>query len=295
MNNTLRTGMLLAAMTALFAMVGFAIAGATGAFMALIFAAVMNFITYWNADKIVLKMYKAQPVKGGEVYDLVQQLAANAGLPMPKFYVIPTDQPNAFATGRNPENAAVAVTKGIVNVLTPDELGGVIAHELAHIKNRDTLTMTMTATLAGAISALGNMLTFSSMRSSNENRVAGLGALAAIILAPFAAMLVQMAISRTREYSADAVGAEICGNPLALASALRKISAAAKHVPNPIAERNPSSAQLHIINPLAGINMDNLFSTHPSTANRIAALEAMAKNGVKSAARKGKSGPITRY
>jgi heat shock protein HtpX len=206
----------------------------------------------------------------------VRDLARRANLPMPKVYLIENDQPNAFATGRNPQNAAVAATTGLLSQLTPEELSGVMAHELSHVEHRDTLTMTITATLAGAISMLGNFAFFFGGSRENNNPFGFVGVLVAMIVAPLAAMLVQMAISRTREYSADRRGAEICGNPLWLASALRKIATAASHTVNPAAERNPATAHLFIVNPLSGTRMDNLFSTHPDTENRIAALEAMA-------------------
>jgi heat shock protein HtpX len=214
-----------------------------------------------------------------EFYLMIRDLAANAGLPMPKVYIYDNPQPNAFATGRNPENAAVAASTGLIHALSPQEVAGVMAHELAHIQNRDTLTMTITATLAGAISMLGNFaFLFSGNRDNNNNSnpLGFIGVLAAMIVAPLAAMLVQMAISRTREYSADRRGAEICGNPLWLASALGKIAGAAHAVPNYEAERNPATAHMFIINPLSGERMDNLFSTHPNTENRIAALQQMA-------------------
>src|SRR5690606_3381222 len=207
-------------------------------------------------------------------------LAARAGLPMPRVYIIENPQPNAFATGRNPQNAAVAATTGLISRLTPQELSGVMAHELAHVEHRDTLTMTITATLAGAISMLGNFAFFFGGSRDNNNPFGFVGVLVAMIVAPLAAMLVQMAISRTREYSADRRGAEICGNPLWLASALDKIARNAQRIHNPDAERNPATAHLFIINPLSGQRMDNLFSTHPNTENRIAALQDMARQGV---------------
>jgi heat shock protein HtpX len=278
--NVMRTAMLLAFMTALFMGVGFLIGGRGGMMIALLMAAAMNLFSYWNSDKMVLSAYRAQEVderSAPEFYQIIRELAANAGLPMPKVYVYDNPQPNAFATGRNPENAAVAASTGLLQMLTPDEVAGVMAHELAHVQNRDTLTMTITATLAGAISMLGNFaFFFGGNRESNNNPLGFIGVLVAMIVAPLAAMLVQMAISRTREYSADRRGAEICRNPLALASALAKIAGTAHQIPNYDAERNPATAHMFIINPLSGERMDNLFSTHPDTRNRIAALEQMA-------------------
>lgn len=277
--NILRTAMLLAFMTALFMGIGLLIGGRGGMMIALLIALAMNVFSYWTSDKMVLRMYDAQEVdarSAPEYYGIVQNLAANAGLPMPRVYVINNPQPNAFATGRNPQNAAVAASTGLLQALTYDEVAGVMAHELAHVQNRDTLTMTLTATLAGAISMLANFAFLFRGNRETNHPLGILGTLAAVIIAPFAAMIVQMAVSRTREYSADRRGAEICGQPLALASALRKISGAAHHVPNAAAERNPATAHMFIINPLSGERMDNLFSTHPATENRIAALEDMA-------------------
>lgn len=277
--NMIRTAMLLAFMTALFMGVGYMLGGAGGMMIAFVIAAGMNLFSYWNADKMVLRMHHAVEVderSAPEYYGIVRSLAAKAGLPMPRVYLIQNPQPNAFATGRNPQNAAVAATTGLLERLSPEEVAGVMAHELAHVQNRDTLTMTITATLAGAISMLGNFALFFGGGRSNNNPFGFIGILVAMIVAPFAAMLVQMAISRTREYSADKRGAEICGNPLWLASALNKIARSAKQVVNPDAERNPATAHMFIINPLSGRNMDGLFSTHPDTGNRIAALEAMA-------------------
>lgn len=275
--NAIRTGMLLAVMTALFMGVGYLIGGPAGMVIAFVVAAGMNLFGYWNADRMVLSMHHAVEVDeraAPEYYRVVRDLVRRANLPMPKVYLIENEQPNAFATGRNPRNAAVAATTGLLHRLTPEELSGVMAHELAHVEHRDTLTMTITATLAGAISMLGNFAFFFGGSRDNSNPFGFVGILAAMIVAPLAAMLVQMAISRTREYSADRRGAEICGNPLWLASALRKI--AARRIVNPSAERNPATAHLFIVNPLSGTRMDNLFSTHPDTENRIAALEALA-------------------
>lgn len=278
--NTLRTAMLLAAMTALFMGVGFLIGGSGGMMIALVVAAGMNLFSYWNADKMVLSMHRAVEVderNAPEYFAIVKGLVQRAGLPMPKVYLIDNDQPNAFATGRNPQNAAVAATTGLLRRLSHEEVAAVMAHELAHVQNRDTLTMTIVATLAGAISMLGNFAFFFGGNRENNNPLGFIGVLVAMVVAPFAAMIVQMAVSRTREYSADRRGAEICGNPLWLASALDKIARGAERIPNPDAERNPATAHLFIINPLSGERMDNLFSTHPATENRIAALQAMAR------------------
>ena len=279
--NILRTAMLLAFMTALFMAVGYLIGGSGGMMIAFLIAAGMNFFGYWNADKMVLRMHHAVEVderNAPEYYGIVRDLSARAGLPMPKTYLIQNPQPNAFATGRNPENAAVAATTGLLERLSYEEVAGVMAHELAHVQNRDTLTMTITATLAGAISMLGNFAFFFG-GNRNNNPLGFIGILVAIIVAPLAAALVQMAISRTREYSADRRGAEICGQPLWLASALGKIARSAERVHNPDAERNPATAHMFIINPLSGERRDNLFSTHPATENRIRALQAMANEG----------------
>ena len=274
--NGLKTLMLLAAMTALFMGLGYTLGGSGGALIALVIAAGMNLFTFWNADKIVLKMHNAREVDGRtapEYVGIIQQLAGRAGLPMPKVYVVDSPHPNAFATGRNPENAAVAATTGLLAMLSRDELAGVMAHELAHVKNRDTLIMTMTATIAGAISFLANFGLFF-RGGDSDNRGNMLAMIAAVIIAPFAAMLVQMAISRTREYSADRAGAAISGNPRALASALAKLAQGAARVPNPVSLRNPAAASLYIVP--SGTGRDSLFSTHPDTGNRIAALEEMA-------------------
>ena len=274
--NMVKTAMLIAFMTALFMGVGFMIGGTGGMMIALVIATCMNLFSYWKSDKMVLSMHRAKEVSrqnAPEYYGIVEQLADRAGLPMPKVYVIDNPQPNAFATGRNPENSAVAATTGLLNALTEEEVAGVMAHELAHIQNRDTLTMTITATLAGAISMLGNFAMF--FGGNRNNPLGFIGVLAAMIVAPFAAMIVQMAISRTREYSADRRGAEICDNPMWLASALEKIAAASGRTVNEDAERNPATAHMFIINPLNGQRADNLFSTHPATENRIKALRQM--------------------
>jgi heat shock protein HtpX len=270
--NQFKTMMLLAALTALFMGLGYTLGGSGGALIALLIAAAMNLVTYWNADKIVLSMHGAREVDARTAPDLVrtvETLARRAALPMPRVYLIESPHPNAFATGRNPENAAVAATTGLLGLLDRDEVAAVMAHELAHVRNRDTLIMTMTATIAGAISFLANFGFF--FRGDNRNPLA---MLAAVFLAPFAAMLVQLAISRTREYGADRAGAEICGNPRALASALAKLAAGAQRIPNPVAARNPAAASLYIVPGLG--RGDSLFSTHPDTGNRIAALEGLA-------------------
>lgn len=275
MHGNMRTFILMAAMTALLMGMGWLIGGQGGMVLALVFAGAGNLWAWWNSDKAVLRQHGAMPVTEAEAPDLVRMvraLADRAGLPMPRVYVLATEQPNAFATGRNPENSAVAVTQGLLRILTREELAGVIAHELAHIKHRDTLIMTVTATMAGAIAMLGNLMLF----TGNRERPGGaLGGILAMILAPLAAMLVQMAISRSREYVADRSGAEICGNPMALASALAKIANAAGRTVNIPAERNPASASMFIINPLGALRMDHLFSTHPSTQERIDLLAQM--------------------
>ncbi|MGH6770015.1 MAG: zinc metalloprotease HtpX [Xanthobacteraceae bacterium] len=293
--NYLRTAILLAGLTALFMGVGYLIGGQTGALIALAIAAAMNVFSYWNSDRMVLSMHGAQEVDEASAPDLfrmVRDLAGRAELPMPKVYIMDNPQPNAFATGRNPEHSAVAVTTGLLNQLSRDEAAGVIAHELAHIKNRDTLIMTITATIAGAISMLAQFgMFFSGNRNSNNGGFGIIGTLAMVILAPIAAMLVQMAISRTREYSADRLGGMIVGRPLVLASALSRISDTAQQVPNETAEQNPATAHLFIINPLTGGHgWDNLFSTHPATENRIAALQQLAAEMGQSGGGRGGSG-----
>jgi heat shock protein HtpX len=284
MRNHLRTFMLLAALTAVFVGAGYAVGGPGGMTVAFALAAAMNLIGYWNADRIVLSMYRARAVDANDPEPLVRnyaadvaELAARAGLPRPRVYVIDQDQPNAFATGRDPEHAAVAATRGLLTLLDRREIRGVMGHELAHVKHRDTLTMTITATLAGAVSALANFAFFLGGRDENGRPTGVVGAIVVAVVAPLAAALVQMAISRGREYEADRGGAEISGDPEALAQALRKIEAYARGgVFNPDAERNPATAHLFIINPLSGHGADNLFSTHPATENRVAALMAMA-------------------
>ncbi len=278
--NYMKTAILLAGMTALFMGIGFLIGGRTGMLVALAVAAAMNFWSYWGSDRAVLNMYGAQEVDQNSAPDLYQmtwEMAQRAGMSMPRLFIIHEDQPNAFATGRNPENAAVAVNTGLLNALTREEVAGVIAHELAHIKNRDTLTMTITATLAGAVSMLANFAAFSGSSNDNRGGFGIIGTIAMMILAPLAASIVQMAISRSREYEADKLGAEICGNPMWLASALDKIAGAHDRTVNNTAEHNPQTAHMFIINPLSGERMDNLFSTHPDTGNRIAALQQLAQ------------------
>ncbi|MBB34574.1 MAG: zinc metalloprotease HtpX [Hirschia sp.] len=285
-SNHLRTFALIAAMTALFMGVGFLIGGQIGMIIALALAGVGNFISYWNADKIVLSMYRAKEVDETHSDPRIRayasdvlEMAANAGLPRPRVTIVENSQPNAFATGRNPEHAAVAATTGLLSMLDRREVRGVMAHELAHVRNRDTLTMTVTATIAGAISALAN---FAFFFGGNRDRPGGLiGTIAIMILAPMAASLVQMAISRGREYEADAGGAEISGDPEALARALQKIEQIAHggRAVNQQAERNPATAHMFIINPLNGKGADNLFSTHPATKNRVAALMKLAGMG----------------
>ena len=275
---TAKTFILLAAMTAIFMAIGFLVGGTAGMILAFVVAAGMNIFAWWNSDKMVLRMQGAQEVLPDTKNPMlrafgedVARLAENAGLPAPRIYIIDTPQPNAFATGRNPQNAAVAATTGLLNMLTREEVAGVMAHELAHVQNRDTLTMTVTATLAGAIGRLANFALF-----FGRERTGLIGSIAIMIFAPMAAGLVQMAISRSREYVADKRGAEICGNPLWLASALEKIERGARAQINPYAERSPAMAHMYISNPLNGRGADNLFSTHPSTANRVEALRRMA-------------------
>jgi heat shock protein HtpX len=268
--NFIKTAMLLAALTALFMALGYMFGGTGGAMIALLLAAGLNFFAYWNADKIVLKMHNAREVdarSAPEFHAMVARLAERAGLPMPKVYIIDEPNPNAFATGRNPENAAVAATTGLLAMLSREEVEAVMAHELGHVRNRDTLIMTMVATIAGAVSMIANFGLF-----FGGNRQNPIAAIAAVLLAPIAAMIVQMAISRTREYGADNAGADICGNPAALASALAKIARPAKQIPSRAAMRNPAAAELYIV----PVGVSELFSTHPSTEKRIARLQAMA-------------------
>jgi len=272
-----RTALLMAAMTGLFLAFGFLLGGEVGMTLAFIIAAGMNIFAYWNSDKMVLRMHGARRVTNSqapELVSLVEKLASQANLPMPAVYIINSAQPNAFATGRNPENAAVAASTGLLKCLNREEIEGVMAHELAHIKNRDTLLMTITATLAGAISMLANFALF--FGDNRNNPLGLLGTILMMVLAPLAAMLVQMAISRTREYAADKMGAEISGKPVALANALAKLQQGATHTENPSAEASPATAHLFIVNPLHGKSFDNLFSTHPRMEERIRRLEDMA-------------------
>ncbi len=276
--NYLRTAVLLAGLTALFLAVGFMLGGGDGMVLAFLLALGMNLFAYWRSDKLVLRMYGAREVDrraAPALYGIVEQLADNAGLPMPRVHIIESDQPNAFATGRNPENAAVAITSGLLKRLDNEEVAGVMAHELAHVKSRDTLVMTVTATIAGAIGMLANFALFFGGRG-RDNPLGIVGVLALAILAPLAAMLVQTAISRAREFEADRRGAEICGRPLWLAAALGKLEAAAKRVDNRVAEANPATAHLFIVNPLHARRMAGLFSTHPATEERIRRLREMA-------------------
>jgi heat shock protein HtpX len=293
-----RTAILLAALTALFMGIGYLIGGQGGMLLALLVAGAMNLFAYWNSDKMVLRMYGAHEVderSAPELSALVKRLATNAGLPMPRVYIMDNPQPNAFATGRNPENAAVAVTTGLMRTVDEAELAGVIAHELGHIRNRDTLLMTITATVAGAISMLANFGLYFGGRSNDSGHIGIVGTLLLVILGPLAAALVQMAISRTREYEADRAGAEISRDPLSLATALQKIAATAHRIPNMEAERNPASAHLFIVNPLSGARMDNLFATHPNVENRVERLHAMARemgeSGTSPRRRPGATGP----
>ncbi len=272
--------MLLAGIVALFGVIGGLIGGKNGMMMALFFGGIMNFFAYWYSADMVLKMYQAQqvnPQNAPDLYHMVEELAARANLPMPKVYVINQNQPNAFATGRNPENAAVAFTTGIMQALTYDELRGVAAHELSHVKHRDILISTVSATVAGAISALASMAMWFGVRDENGHRN-WLASLLIGIFAPMAAAVIQMAISRSREYLADKGAAELTNQPLALASALHKIDQLARGIILDTAEQHPATAQMMIINPLSGEGKDNLFSTHPSTYNRIVALENMARD-----------------
>lgn len=276
--NYVRTGILMAGLTALFGAVGYLLGGAGGMLIALGIAVATNLYSYWNSDRLALAAHNAHEVDAAtapELYGMVRDLAARANLPMPRVYLIDEDQPNAFATGRNPQNAAVAATTGIMRTLSYDELAGVMAHELAHIKNHDTLTMTITATMAGAISSLTTFGMF--FGGNSENRPNFIVQILISVLAPMAAMIIQMAISRSREYEADRLGGEICGNPVALADALAKIAGGVQQIPNETAEAKPATAHMFIINPLSGQGMDSLFSTHPDTGNRIAALMEQAR------------------
>jgi heat shock protein HtpX len=276
--NYFRTGVLLAALTALFGVIGLMLGGTSGMLVALAFAGVTNLVALWRSDSMALAAYGAQEVdatSAGELVGMVHELSDRAGMPRPRVYVINQPQPNAFATGRNPETSAVAVTTGLLERLNREEIAGVIAHELAHIRNRDTLTMTVAATIAGAMSSLMNFAFL--FRGRDGERPNMIVVLLMSLLAPLAAAIIQMAISRSREYEADRIGAEICGNPLWLASALEKIAGGAARIPNETAELRPTTAPLFIINPLSGRAMDGLFTTHPATENRVAALVAQAE------------------
>lgn len=279
--STLKTGMLLAFLTVLMVAMGAFVGGQTGMAIAFVIALATNAFSYWNADKIVLRMHGAQQVDAStapDYYRTVEELARRAELPMPAVYIMHAAQPNAFATGRNPNNSAVCASTGLLEALSRNEVAAVMAHELAHIKNRDTLIMTVSATIAGAISMMATMMQYSMMFGRGRSGPGGfLGTLAAAILAPMAAMLIQMAISRSREYNADRIGAQICGNPAWLATALQRIQSAAKGVQMDTAERAPATAHMFIINPLIGRGFDNLFSTHPNTENRIAELRELAE------------------
>ncbi|WP_066330821.1 zinc metalloprotease HtpX [Azohydromonas lata] len=280
MFNLMKTAILMAAITALFMAVGHLIGGRAGMMLALLFALGMNFFSYWFSDKLVLKMYSAREVDAQSepyFYGMVQELAQRAGLPMPRVYLIDEEAPNAFATGRNPDNAAVAATTGILRVLNHRELRGVMAHELAHVKHRDILISTISATMAGAVSMLANFAMFFGGRDEEGRPTNPLAGLLVALLAPLAASLIQMAISRAREFEADRGGAEISGDPRALASALEKIHAYATGIPLPTAERHPETAQMMIMNPLSGGGLKGLFSTHPATEERVARLLAMSR------------------
>jgi len=284
--NRIKTTFLLTCLTLLLVAMGRAIGGQSGMIIAFVIAGGMNFFSYWYSDKIILKMYRAKKVSETEnpaLYGMVRRLAQKANMPMPKVYIIPSEGPNAFATGRNPQNATVAATEGIMRLLSEEELEGVMAHELAHVQNRDTLISTIAATIAGAISMLGSMLQWAAIfgggnREDEEGGGGMLGGLAMAFIAPMAAMLIQMAVSRSREYMADAAGARICGNPMALASALRKLQLGIQAAPMP--EATPATSHMFIVNPLTGGSMLKLFSTHPPMEERVARLEAMASGQV---------------
>lgn len=281
--NRIKTAMLLAGLTALFLFAGQLLGGRTGLLIAVVLAAVMNFASYWWSDKIVLRMYGAQPIderQAPELFGIVRDLAARGNIPMPKVYIIPEEAPNAFATGRNPQNAAVAVTVGLMRMLSREELAGVVAHELGHVRNRDTLIMTVAATISGALGYLAQLALFTGFGGGADDDEDGggmLGGLLAFVIALFAAPMIKMAISRSREFLADEAGARLSGNPLALASALRKIEGWSQQVP--MHAGSPATSHLFIINPFAGGGMARLFSTHPSTASRIERLEQMAQAG----------------
>lgn len=289
----LRTFVLMAAMTGFVGVIGLLLGGEAGLIIALALAFGMNFFSYWNSDKAVLRMHDARPVDqrtAPELWSMTDSMARRAGMPMPALYIIETEQPNAFATGRNPENAAVAVTRGLLRNMTREEVAGVVAHELAHIKNRDTLTMTITATLAGAVSMLANFAVF--FGGGRDRPLGMIGTIAMMILAPMAAAMVQMAISRVREYEADAEGAAICGNPDWLASALDKLGVLSGRVDNIAAERNPATAHMFIVNPLHMQAVDSLFATHPPIEKRIAELRKLSGAPSRArAARQSNTGP----
>ena len=290
--NYAKTALLLAALTAIFVAMGAAVGGQSGLVIAFIIALVMNVVSLWKSDTMVLRMFKAQEVSeqsAPEFYSVVRELARRAGLPMPRVYIMNNPQPNAFATGRSPSHAAVCASTGLLETLNREELAGVIAHELAHVKNRDTLTMAVAATIGGAVSMFAQYMQFGLLfgRGGNGDRggLGILGTIAAVIIAPMAAMMVQMAISRSREYQADRMGAQIAGNPLWLASALKKIDVLARKIVNQRAEAIPAAAHMFIINPLNGRGIDSMFATHPNVENRIAELEALAREmGVSSSA-----------
>ncbi|MGL4397137.1 MAG: zinc metalloprotease HtpX [Hyphomicrobium sp.] len=297
--NYAKTALLLAALTAILVAMGAAVGGQAGLVVAFAVAMVMNIVSLWKSDTVVLKMFKAREVNAGshpDYYRLVEELARRAELPMPRVYVMDNPQPNAFATGRNPQNAAVCASSGLLEALTREELAGVMAHELAHIKNRDTLTMAIAATIGGAVSMFAQYLQFGMIFGGGRNDERGglgfIGTLLAVIVAPMAAMMVQMAISRSREYQADRMGALIAGNPLWLASALRKISVMARKIQNEPAEMVPAAAHVFIVNPLNGRGVDNFFSTHPNPENRIAELEALAREMGVTGAMSGSEGAI---
>ncbi len=277
--NWLKTAILMAGIVALFGAIGAVIGGQQGMLVALVVGGALNFLAYWFSDRMVLSLYRAREVDATtapQFYGMVKELASRAGLPMPRVYLIDEAQPNAFATGRNPEHAAVAATTGILRLLSPRELRGVMAHELAHVKHRDILISTLSATVAGAISTLAHFGMFFGSRSDEEGGGNPILAVLVLVLAPIAAMLIQFAISRTREFGADRGGAEISGDPRALADALAKIDAYARGIPLPVAEAHPATAQMMIVNPLSSDGIKGLFSTHPATDERIARLLAMA-------------------
>jgi heat shock protein HtpX len=278
MMNIVRTGLLMAGLTGLFLVTGFFVGGQVGIFVAFLFATGSNLLAYWNSDRMVLSMYGAREVDAQtspELVRLVGRLSSLAGLPMPRVYIVDNEQPNAFATGRNPEHAAVCVTSGLLHRIGDEELAGVLAHELSHVKNRDTLTMTLTATIAGAVSILANFAFFFGGYGRNRNPLGLIGMLLVMLVAPTAAVLVRTAVSRTREFEADRAGAELSGRPLWLTSALQRIDSGAAAINNPAADANPATAHMFIVNPLRG-GFCHLFASHPSTDERIARLKAMA-------------------